>query len=605
MYSTLLLDSNNAPAGFILNDPDGNPRTFTIQSLTQAATGTLGLTVPTASCPCAKFVDIALSLDRSGSISISQWQQEYAFVQAFSQSFTYGPNAANMGIVNWNSAQWTTIPLTSGITSTAVSTAVGSMACCTPPPAAPSCCCCGTPIGGGVWAGGVMLAGGRPRATKVLVVLTDGCQNHIWDPTQTPSAIACNCQTEKLCATNVPCVSDITKWVNWVQTNVPGTKIVAIGVGTNATICAEQLLTAAGGDPTNVYNPTSWTSLGDLVRTISATTCSANSIPCDNCCGLCNCGQCIPAPKCFNADACHVGTFDPATNCCRSDAVNCVPPLCQFAQCDSVKGCVYSDVTCPVSRDVCTQWVCNSTYPVCTQVPASPLPSSCQPNVVVPECLADGDCNAGDLCQVYQCLNTTGNPKCYNSPKDCGVSDSCTVNVCKPGTGCISTTSVCDDRNVCTTDTCDTVLGCQYTPNPVCPTPADTCQTSYCDPVLGCVDVPVNCEDQGFKPSEANCTVPACNTTCYNEYVCITAPPNSAETNVPQQTIILSAALGTAAIVGIVIGGVVLIAGVGAAAGVAIVGAAGAGGVALVAANPVYVASQFQGSNALFKGDNN
>jgi len=59
--------------------------------------------------------------------------------------------------------------------------------------------------------------------------------------------------------------------------------------------------------------------------------------------------------------------------------------------------------------------------------------------------------------------------------------------------------------------------------------------------------------------------------------------------------------LGTAAIVGIVIGAVVLVAGVGTAAGVAIVGAAGAGGVALVSSNPVYIAPATSGTSPLFR----
>jgi hypothetical protein len=63
----------------------------------------------------------------------------------------------------------------------------------------------------------------------------------------------------------------------------------------------------------------------------------------------------------------------------------------------------------------------------------------------------------------------------------------------------------------------------------------------------------------------------------------------------------LAASIGTAAIIGIVIGAAVLLAGLGTAAGVAIVGAAGAGGVAMVNSNPVYVAAGTSGNNALYK----
>jgi hypothetical protein len=63
----------------------------------------------------------------------------------------------------------------------------------------------------------------------------------------------------------------------------------------------------------------------------------------------------------------------------------------------------------------------------------------------------------------------------------------------------------------------------------------------------------------------------------------------------------LASALGTAAVVGIVIAAVVLIAGLGTAAGVAISGAAGAGGVAVVSQNPLFAGPQTSGSSPLYR----
>jgi len=133
-------------------------------------------------------------------------------------------------------------------------------------------------------------------------------------------AISCGCASELACATNAACINDITKWYNWIGANVGQTRVIVVGVGDNTTICPSQLLLAAGGDPTNVYNPKSWNDLQTLVQTISATACTVTAQGCGtSCCGLCNCGVCIPVPACRSVGKCTIGTFDNSTQCCRSD----------------------------------------------------------------------------------------------------------------------------------------------------------------------------------------------------------------------------------------------------------------------------------------------
>jgi len=248
--------------------------------------------------------------------------------------------------------------------------------------------------------------------------------------------------------------------------------------------------------------------------------------------------------------------------------------------------------------------VCNSTTEVCIQVPTGN--AGCV-TTYVPPCVNDTDCNTGDPCKDYKCQNSSGIVRCVFPLKNCGTSDACNNYQCKPGVGCVTTIKTCNDNDMCTVDTCNPVTGCVFTPAPACPPSTDKCLVPVCDKLLGCITVPLNCSDYGVFIG--NCTVPACNrnatkvnNTCYHQYVCATAPPTSSET-FPQQTIILSAALGTAAIAGIVIAAVVLAAGLGTAAGVAIVGAAGAGGVAMVASNPIYAASATSGTNVIWKND--
>jgi hypothetical protein len=591
------LDPNTKiPAGFSIVDQSNQIRTFTIVTITEMTSATLNLVEPATNCPCQKLVDIVLSLDRSGSISTTQWQSEYQFIKSVAASFTYGPLGANLAIANWNAQQWTTLELNQGISLNVVNSAINSMTCC-PNTNAPSCCCCGTPIGGGIYLGGTKFDLGRPQASRVLIVLTDGCQNHLWDA-KNNVAISCGCSTEKICATNTTCTADITKYFDIVKKNYPGTTIIAVGVGTTDQICPEQLLLAAGGDTQNVYQVDSWDKLQTIVKTIASTACSLNAVPCTGCCGLCTCGKCFPAPKCKDQDKCNLGKFDNTLSCCRTDPVQCTAPPCQTANCNPLTGCEYSVIPCKTSTDPCFEWACDNTTIVCLRRPAKNAPPSCN-GTIIPQCVSNDECSRNDTCTVYNC--TAG--KCTSKPLFCGNSDNCTTRYCKPTVGCVATTKTCNDGNNCTTDTCQANVlgGCVFTPNAPCKQPPTQCEEAVCDPIKGCINVPRNCSALGYLPNKANCTIPACNITCYNKFICVAPAPTSSETF--PQTVILASALGTAAIVGIIIAAAILLAGLGTAAGVAIVGAAGAGGVALVAHNPTYVPSGAAGNNLLYKAN--
>jgi len=236
--------------------------------------------------------------------------------------------------------------------------------------------------------------------------------------------------------------------------------------------------------------------------------------------------------------------------------------------------------------------------------PDNELPVSCK-DVVVNECENATDCViTNDPCKLYVCYKESPliPAICQVSQRICPSSDNCTTRFCQPGVGCVEKNKICNDGDNCTADTCDGQVlgGCVYTSVAKnCPIPGDPCKKSLCHRERGCIEVPVNCSEQGYYASVANCTVPACNRTCYNLFVCTIPPPNGVE-NFPT-TVVLASALGTAAIIGIVIGAAVLVVGLGGAAGVAIAGAAGAGGVALVAQNPIYAPSGASGTNALFK----
>jgi len=243
--------------------------------------------------------------------------------------------------------------------------------------------------------------------------------------------------------------------------------------------------------------------------------------------------------------------------------------------------------------------VCNNSQICEGQKKTNPdgTPIAACTSVVVYKCVNDSQCNDNSACTTDTCQNHD----CVNTPISCKANDYCNSYVCKPSTGCVVTTLKCNDKNNCTVDTCDPTVkgGCVYTDvSNQCPKPKDTCQYVICDPIDGCTVLPRNCSAEGFTPG--NCTVPACNETCYNQYICAAPPPSSSETF--PQTVVLVSTLTTAAVAGIVIAAVLLAAGLGGGAAVAVAQIAAGGGAVVTASNPLYAGSTIGGDNPLNQG---
>jgi len=187
----------------------------------------------------------------------------------------------------------------------------------------------------------------------------------------------------------------------------------------------------------------------------------------------------------------------------------------------------------------------------------------------------------------------------------CPPSDQCQTTVCKPTAGCVTTTKICNDNNLCTTDTCNGKVngGCVYT-NITCPDYKDPCLKTYCDPLNGCLnktstsELPVCSNITALNCSQVKCS----NKTCFLQYYCLTPPPTSSENPPAVSTVVLASSITGAAVAGIVIAAVVLVVGLGGGAAVAIAGAAGAGGVVAVSSNPLYQPTGSSGTNPLASG---
>jgi cysteine-rich repeat protein len=134
------------------------------------------------------------------------------------------------------------------------------------------------------------------------------------------------------------------------------------------------------------------------------------------------------------------------------------------------------------------------------------------PDATTPECTTAQDCDDGNVCTDDNCT-MVGLCDHATSTAACDDGQICTDNDTCGSSGCHGTPATCDDGEICTTDSCDPVAGCQYEALPlgatacsddnVCtstdgcfggtcdgePATCDdnnACTTDSCDPVLGC-----------------------------------------------------------------------------------------------------------------------
>jgi len=136
-----------------------------------------------------------------------------------------------------------------------------------------------------------------------------------------------------------------------------------------------------------------------------------------------------------------------------------------------------------------------------------------------------------------------------------------------------------------------------------CPELADPyCYKAWCNATVGCVFNTTNCwEELGYDNRTLNntCTVPVCNGSCYESYICVPPPPPSGSETFPVTVVALSVSSG--AIAGICLAAAAVFAAAGGGAAFAFAGGAGAGGATAVFNNPTYVPSGASGSSPLYK----
>ncbi len=207
---------------------------------------------------------------------------------------------------------------------------------------------------------------------------------------------------------------------------------------------------------------------------------------------VCTSGKCGGAPlKCNDGNACTDDACDPKTGTCGST------PVADGATCDDGNKCTAKDACVKgkcTGEDYTVSKACDDGN-ICTN-------DGCAPQT---GCFAvaknSGACDDGDKCtDAAACVAG----KCIGKAKVCNDNNPCTNDICDKDTGtckstqfdgpcsdgnactekdtcatgkCAGTQKVCDDKNGCTSDTCDSVKGCQNLPK-LGGTP--------CDDAIGC-----------------------------------------------------------------------------------------------------------------------
>jgi hypothetical protein len=219
------------------------------------------------------------------------------------------------------------------------------------------------------------------------------------------------------------------------------------------------------------------------------------------CAFLANAAPCTDGNACTVGDACKGGVCLPGASTVCDDANPCTADSC-----DVVAGCKFAPKTQPCDDgsactvgDVCQDGACTPGKPVVCN---------------------DGNGCTDDGCDAATgCTNAANTAPCTDG-NACSVGDACKGGVCLPGAS-----TVCDDANPCTADSCDAVAGCKFAPKAqpcddgsAC-TVGDVCQGGACAP-----GKPLVCNDGN------GCTDDSCDATTGCTSAANTAPCNDGNT---------------------------------------------------------------------------
>jgi len=241
-------------------------------------------------------------------------------------------------------------------------------------------------------------------------------------------------------------------------------------------------------------------------------------------------GMCYPSvtPKCEPPtlrDACMISICEEGTMIIREIDCNdhipctvddCVSPLgiCTHTPKNCDDGISTTFDTCNVDTGQCRHLASRCVAPDRCHANWTFSDSVCSVHTIV--------CNDNNLCTTDSCSTTTG---CIFAPKSCPTDDPCIIGICNPDTGnCAYIPKICDDGNPCTEDECNPVTGvCEYVAE-TC-SDDDPCTEDICNDVTGdCSYLPRGCNDNDA------CTIDECvaDVGCvHTEVPCMEVNPDS------------------------------------------------------------------------------
>lgn len=217
---------------------------------------------------CSKNLDLVFAVDISSSIDETELAQMRSALVKIMQGFVYGPDATNIGIVQYHRVASTVLPLTQGTSLATVTAAVAQIG------QVPGRS--GTAISSGVRNGTAQLLTGRSAAYKVLITVTDGQANTL--------VSGANCDSVN---TNVPpngCVADIRAAVADCHTSIPGDLEALFSLGIGDAISDTELVILADGKREQYTYVDAFVNFQNFVAKIINDVCAA-----------------LPGPPCTNA----------------------------------------------------------------------------------------------------------------------------------------------------------------------------------------------------------------------------------------------------------------------------------------------------------------
>ncbi|MEZ4267514.1 MAG: choice-of-anchor U domain-containing protein [Myxococcota bacterium] len=241
---------------------------------------------------------------------------------------------------------------------------------------------------------------------------------------------------------------------------------------------------------------------------------------------------------CTVDDACVAGICEAGEAADCDDGEVCTSDSCQAASgCvnSPVAGCCEADLDCDEDADPCTRAACETATGVCGQQPVADGAACDADGSVCTEgdacvagvCTAGGAlaCDDGSECTSETCDDALGCvvtalPSCCESDADCpSVAPACKTYRCEIASGACLTEPVADgtacdaDKSVCTPDDACSAGLC-VAGFPAACDDARVCTTDTCDPVVGCQNALVAgcCEADSDCAEDANpCTAAACD----------------------------------------------------------------------------------------------